>query len=114
MKPILLDERKLRWKVVKPVRHVSIMAVTGMAAFLTFVNELSGTTPELQVAQSTSAYPGQWLLDDVARARAKYVHAHKHKGLRRSITASGRRPESGRTSADWDPLDADWVWWYWQ
>jgi hypothetical protein len=155
MEPVLLREAKLYWKVVKPVRRVSIMAATGMAVFLTLVNEISGTTPELlvvatdtavpfniaeaqdsrtkvgaikqsgndrisdcvaatQVSQVTSASPGQWLIDDIARARAKYVRTHKHKGLQRRSAESGKRLKFGRPSAYWDPLDVDWAWWYWQ
>ena len=67
-----------------------------------------------KISDSVAASPGQWLIDDIARARAKYVRARKHKGSQRSIAESRRRLKSGRTSADWDPLDVDWTWWYWQ
>jgi hypothetical protein len=155
MKPVLLREAKLCWKVVKPVRRASIMAATGVAVFLTLVNGINGTTPELlavatgtaapfdiaeardprtdlapikqsvndrtsdcvaatQVSQTTSTSPGQWLIDDITRARAKYVRTHKHRGSQRRSAESGKRLKSGRTSGYWDPLDEDWAWWYWQ
>jgi hypothetical protein len=146
MKPVLLREAKLHWKVVKPVRRVSIMFAIGSAVLLTFVDEINGTTPELLVVtagtavpfdlaeaqdprtdrgeikdsgndrinDSVAAGPGQWLIDDIARARAKYFHAHNHKGSQRSIAESRRRLKSGRTSPDWYPLDVDWAWWYWR
>lgn len=145
MKPVLLHETKLHWKVVEPVRRVSIMVAIGTAVLLTFVDEINGTTPELLVTTGTgvpfdlaeaqdprtdrdaikqsgndrindnvAASPGQWLIDDVAKARAKYVRAHKHKGSQRSVAESRRRLKFGWTSPDWYPLDVDWAWWYWQ
>jgi hypothetical protein len=146
MKPVLLREAKLRWKVVKPVRRVSIMVAIGTAVLLTFVDEIDATTLEPLVvttgtavtfdlaeaqalktdrgaikqsgndktSDSVAASPGQWLIDDIARARAKYVRTHKHKGSRRSVAESRRRVRSGWLSPDWDSLDLDWAWWYWQ
>jgi hypothetical protein len=67
-----------------------------------------------RINDNVAASPGQWLIDDIARARAKYVRAHKHKGSQRNVAESRRRLKSGRTSPDWYPLDLDWAWWYWQ
>ena len=146
MKPVLLRETKLHWKVVNPVRHVSIMVAIGTAALPTFVDEINGTTPEPfvvttgtaasfdlaeakdprtdrgaikqsgndRINNSVAVSPGQWLIDDIARARSKYVRAHKHKGSQRSIAEGRRRLKSGRTSPNWYPLDVDWAWWYWE
>jgi hypothetical protein len=146
MKPVLLREAKLRWKVVNPVRRVSIMVAIGTATLLAFVDEINGTTPEPFVVTTgtaasfdlaeakdpradrgaikqsgndrindrVTASPGQWLIDDIARARSKYARAHKHKGSQRSIAEGRRRLKSGQTSPDWYPLDVDCSWWYWE
>jgi len=81
-------------KAVTLVRHPSIMVVIGVCAFLLFIGETVGTAQELPTgtislsdrasierisdpaaathnAQAT-ANPGQWLIDDVARERAKF------------------------------------------
>ena len=85
-------------KAVTLVRHPSIMVVIGVGAFLLFIGETAGTAQELptgtiglsgnafmerpgfggisypaaatQNSQATAS-PGQWLIDDVARERAK-------------------------------------------
>ena len=81
-------------KAVTLVRHPSIMVVIGVGAFLLFIGKTVGTAQELprgtislsgrasielisdpaaatHNAQAT-ANPGQWLIDDVARERAKF------------------------------------------
>jgi hypothetical protein len=86
-------------KAVTLVRHPSIMVVIGVGAFLLFVGETVGTAQELPTgtiglsdrafierpglggisypvaathnSQATPS-PGQWLIDDVARERAKF------------------------------------------
>jgi hypothetical protein len=67
-----------------------------------------------RINDSAAVSPGQWLIDDISRARAKYVRTHKHKGSQRSVAESRRRLRSGWPSPDWDSLDLDWAWWYWQ
>ena len=86
-------------KAVTLVRHPSIMVVIGMSAFLLFIGETVGTAQELPTGTigvsgrafierpglggisypaaathngQTTASPGQWLIDDVARERAKF------------------------------------------
>jgi hypothetical protein len=81
------------------VRHSSIMVVIGVGAFLLFVGETVGTAQELPTGTiglsgrafiegaglrgishpaaathngQATASPGQWLIDDVARERAKF------------------------------------------
>jgi hypothetical protein len=87
--PVLLDAL---------VRHPSTMIVVGLGAFLLFTGETIGTAQELPAAIDPSdragiersgldgisasatatqngratAYPGRWLIDDVARERAEF------------------------------------------
>jgi len=86
-------------KAVTFVRHPSIMVVIGLGAFLLFIGETVGTAQELPTgtislsartfiersglggisdsatathnAQATAS-PGQWLIDDIAKERAKF------------------------------------------
>jgi hypothetical protein len=86
-------------KAVTLVRHPSIMVVIGVGAFLLFIDETVGTAQELPTGTiglsgrafierpglggisypaaathngQATASPGQWLIDDVARERAKF------------------------------------------
>jgi hypothetical protein len=86
-------------KAVTLVRHPSIMVVIGVGAFLLFIGETVGTAQELPTGTiglsgrafierpglggisypaaathngQATASPGQWLIDDVARERAKF------------------------------------------
>jgi hypothetical protein len=86
-------------KAVTFVRHPSIMVVIGVGAFLLFIGETVGTAQELPTGTislsarafiersglggishpaaaahnaEATASPGQWLIDDVARERAKF------------------------------------------
>src|SRR5215467_7274254 len=86
-------------KAVTFVRHPSIMVVIGVGAFLLFIGETVGTAQELPTGTiglsgrafierpglgaisypaaaahngQATASPGQWLIDDVARERAKF------------------------------------------
>jgi hypothetical protein len=86
-------------KAVTLVRHPSIMVVIGVGAFLLFIGETVGTAQELPTGTiglsgrafmersglggisdpaaaphnaEATASPGQWLIDDVARERAKF------------------------------------------
>jgi hypothetical protein len=112
---ILLEPHR---KAVRLVHHPTIMVVIGVGAFLPFVSKMVGAQ-ELSTgtvdpsgrasmeraglgrisypAAATqngraTASPGQWLIDDVARERAKFE----------------LRQESP------DPFDSAWAWWYWQ
>jgi hypothetical protein len=86
-------------KAVTLVRHPSIMVVIGVGALLLFIGETVGTAQELPTGTiglsgrafierpglgaiscpaaathngQATASPGQWLIDDVARERAKF------------------------------------------
>src|SRR5215469_3298392 len=86
-------------KAVTLVAHPSIMVVIGVGAFLLFIGKTVGTAQELPVGTiglsgrifierpglggisypaaathngQATASPGQWLIDDVARERAKF------------------------------------------
>jgi hypothetical protein len=86
-------------KAVTLVRHPSIMVVIGVGAFLLFIGETVGAAQELPTGTiglsgrafierpglggisypaaathngQATASPGQWLIDDVARERAKF------------------------------------------
>jgi hypothetical protein len=118
-RPISLGKLAPRWKAVRPGRRASTLAVTSIALLL-FVGESAGiaeerstttqsttplppTTPEAGDAASDhgtggpgQASPGQWLIDDVARDRAK--SAVKQVGP--------NSPSATRTTHDATPLDA--------
>jgi hypothetical protein len=83
-------------KAVTLVRHPSIMLVVGVGAFALLIGETVGTAQELPISLSGRSFversglggisdpvaaprnaqapasPGQWLIDDVARERAKF------------------------------------------
>jgi hypothetical protein len=91
MKSVFPDERGLHWKVVRRPLAAGVMAVVGIAGLLMLIVEMDATTPDRpttshtaapasgmtdpvdlpQTAEANSTVPGEWLINDVAKTRAK-------------------------------------------
>jgi hypothetical protein len=90
-KSVFPDEPRLPWRAVRRPLAAGIMAVVGIAGLLMLIVEMDATTPDPpttphtaapasgktdpvdppQTAEAHSTVPGEWLINDVAKTRAK-------------------------------------------